>query len=231
MIAPIVFAGLENFARPEMWLAIVGGAAVGAFVSGLLAQLLCRAMTKRKLPPIPTLLVRVVGGVLLGALTAMWVWQGGGFGPGGPGGPGGLTGTPGPLNANPDKDKPPSPKPPDQPTDKDKPPPPKSNVLRVEVLPDAAVRQVVGEQGGEQAVKDKRFYRVEGETRPQDLLALPDMKKRIHDRLGEQPPLTEVDVVTRPGSPDITAGRVNQLRDVIHDLDPHIEVKPVPAPP
>ncbi len=69
-----------NVGQPVEWLAIAGGAAVGAFVCGLAAQLLCRGTTGKKLPPLPLLSVRILGGVVAGVITAMCVLNGGGNG-------------------------------------------------------------------------------------------------------------------------------------------------------
>ena len=131
--------GLEipgGLGQPVQLLAIVGGAAVGAFGSGLLAQGMTRWMTMKSLPRLPTMIVRGLGGVVLGLVTAMFVWQGGTWGPGGPGGAGnpGANGTGDATDQNkdvaavaPDDAK-------DKTTSQDANPPPPESVLRLEVL-------------------------------------------------------------------------------------------------
>ena len=78
---------MEILSKPVLLLATLGGAAAGAVGSGLIAQLTTRWLTMKKLPPLPTAVARGAGGLALGLLTALWVWQGGG-GSGGPGGVG-----------------------------------------------------------------------------------------------------------------------------------------------
>jgi hypothetical protein len=67
-------------------LAVVGGGVVGGLGLGLLAQLLARAFTTKKLPPWPVLTVRLLGGIICGWLVALWLFGGGGPGIGGMGG-------------------------------------------------------------------------------------------------------------------------------------------------
>lgn len=74
-------------------LAVVGGGVVGGMGLGLLAQLLARAFTTKKLPPWPVLTVRLLGGVICGWLVALWLFGGGGAGIGGMGGWGFGSGT------------------------------------------------------------------------------------------------------------------------------------------
>ena len=76
------FAMMVSFGKPEQILAIVGGAAVGAFLFGLIAQLLSRWLTTKPMPSFAVNTIRLVGAVLCGLLTAMWVWPGDGWGPG-----------------------------------------------------------------------------------------------------------------------------------------------------
>src|SRR5690349_3859821 len=67
-------------------LAVVGGGVLGGLAMGLLAQLLTRAFTTKKLPPWPVFTVRLLGGVICGWLVALWLFGGGGAGIGGTGG-------------------------------------------------------------------------------------------------------------------------------------------------
>lgn len=214
-----LFAVGEGFGKPEQILAIVGGAAVGAFVFGLIAQLMTRWLTTKPLPPFPTNTIRLVGAMLVGLLTAMWVWQGGGWGPGGLGGPGNSTGTGADqtktdVGAAPTKEQEAS-KDPNKPLDKGPAAPPET-VLRIEALPDSALSAY--EKG------EERYYKVEGDdaTHPRTLKEMTDF---IRKRLDDKPPLRRLDIVTRPDSPDKSAARVSRLRGVITALAPDLNVE------
>ena len=220
-----IFNGLdpmEILSKPVLLLATLGGAAVGAFGSGLIAKLMTRWLTMKKLPPLPTAVARGVGGVALGLLTALWVWQGGG-GTGGPSGPGGMGGT-GTSETKPEADKAPA-NVADVAQDKDKTapddvnPPSPENVLRLEVLTDEAVRK----QGGEQAIEQQRYYRVEGEK---GLKNKAELRELIEKRRADKTPLQRLDVVTRQDSPDETAPRTEQVRALAHDFDLRVEFPP-----
>ncbi len=67
-------------------LAVVGGGVLGGVSLGLLAQLLAKAFTARRLPRWPALVVRLLGGIICGWLIALWLFGGGGPGIGGTGG-------------------------------------------------------------------------------------------------------------------------------------------------
>ncbi len=222
MIDPTLFAVGEGFGKPEQILAIVGGAAVGAFLFGLIAQLLSRWLTTKPLPPFPTNTIRGVGGVLVGLLTAMWVWQGGGWGPGGLGGTGTTDGTgvgdvkPDSTNGatkEPEKSKEINPSP-----DKGQ-PAPLETVLRIEALPDSAL--------SDYDKSEDRFYMVEGDD-AKHRRTLAEMRDYIHKRLDDKPPLRRLDIVTRAESPDWTSARVVRLREVIASLAPNLNVERPP---
>jgi hypothetical protein len=70
----------------EKILAIIGGFVVGAIAIGLLVQGLVRLASGQNLPRIPLLIVRFLGGVMVGWLVTLWVMGGGGTGIGGTGG-------------------------------------------------------------------------------------------------------------------------------------------------
>jgi hypothetical protein len=218
MIDPTLFAVWESLGHPEKILAILGGAAVGAFLSGLSAQMLSRWMTTKKLPPLPTQIIRFVGGVALGILTAMWIWQGGGWGPGGLGGTGTTDGTGGETKSDakngtakePEKSKEQS-----QSPDKGQPAPPET-VLRIEALPDSALSDY--DKG------EMRYYKVEGEEAPHPH-TLAEMRDLIRKRLDDKPSLRRLDIVTRPDSPDKTSARVIRLRETVAGLAPNLNVE------
>jgi len=219
MINPTILALWESLGHPEKMLAILGGAAVGAFGSGFLAQMLSRAMTTRKLPPFPTQMIRCVGGVALGILTAMWIWQGGGWGPGGNGGQGTTDGT-GAGDVKPATDKGPTNEPetatePIKPPDKGQPAPPET-VLRIETLPDSALSAYDKGEG--------RYYKIEGDD-AQHPHTLTEMRDFIRKRLDDKPPLRRLDIVTRADSPDKSAARVSRLREAVAGMAPELNVE------
>jgi hypothetical protein len=165
-------------------LAVVGGAVVGAFAVGLLAQLLVRALTAQKLPRWPLLAIRLMGGILAGWLVALLVFGGGGGGLGGPGGgwfgPGAGPGSS--TNKGPgavEKDKSAQEKP------ESKPAPAGAGSLRVEVLKDTTLEKVTGG-----TTDRKRCYRAEGK-----LLTLKELQEFVKQRQRQQPPLSRMVIV------------------------------------
>jgi hypothetical protein len=212
MTIPFGFAVLEAFSKPQELLAIAGGAAVGALGTGLLAQLLSRWLTTKKLPHFPTMTARGVGGAVVGLLTAMWVWQGGTWGPGGPGGPG-SPGAPSVGDSKPDdnaKDKtsPETPKVADKATVDEGPPVPTESVLRIKVLTDEALSALAGDP----AVQAHRFYVLESDKEAKDPLTLDDVQKRIEARMAASPALLQLNVMLPPGNTNI--GRVYNLLEL-----------------
>lgn len=218
MIDPTLFAVMVSFGKPEQILAIVGGAAVGALVLGLIAQIMTRWLTTKKMPPFATNTIRLVGAVLFGLLTAMWVWQGGGWGPGGLGGQGSNDGT-GAGDVKPDATKatkePEKSKELSQAPNKNQPTPPET-VLRIDVLSDPELSDYDKSEG--------RYYKVEGDdaAHPHTLV---EMREIIRKRIGDNPPLRRLDIVTRPDSPDKSTARVSKLREVIRGLAPDLNVE------
>ena len=199
MIDPTLFAVMVSFGKPEQILAIVGGAAVGAFAFGLIAQLMTRWLTTKKMPPFATNTIRLIGAILCGLLTAMWVWQGGGWGPGGLGGQGIDEGTgAGEVKSTSTKEtttEPEKSKEIIQSPNTNQPAPPET-VLRIDVMSDP-----------ELSAYDKsemRYYKIEGDeaAHPHTLVEMRDM---IRKRIGDNPPLRRLDIVTRPNSPDKSA--------------------------
>src|SRR5262245_7662100 len=87
--APTVNLGLPDIGMLLLkWLAVIGGAALGGLLSGLLLQLLGRALFHRAIPKPALKLVRLLGAVALGLLVWFWVFGAGGMG--GLGGSGGF---------------------------------------------------------------------------------------------------------------------------------------------
>ena len=219
------FAATDMAELPKQVLMILGGAAVGAVGLGVIAQLLSRWLTMKKLHPLPTTTARVVGGLALGLLTAMWIWQGGGWGPGGTGGVGVPGNGPGAAKTDADKGQT---KTPEDAKDKDKissdeaNPPSPGSVLRLEVLTDDAVRKL----DGQQAVSEHRYYRLEDRD-AKDLLTKDDLRQVIQKRVSDKPPLRRLDIVTGANSPDKSAARVEQVRQLAKDY----QLQPTEFPP
>ena len=215
---------LDTTELPKQALMVVGGAAVGALGLGLFAQLMTRWLTMKKLPTTPTNVARGAGGLALGVLTALWVWQGGGWGLGGAGGTGLPGNGPGTGETKPEEDKAPA-NVANETTDKDKTapneanPPAAESVLRLEVLTDEAARKL----DGQQAIDQQRYYRIEN---TKDLKNLAGLRELIEKRREDKPPLQRLDVVTRPDSPDKTAPRTEQVRAVAHDFGLRVEFPP-----
>jgi len=97
MLVGSYFPNTENFGRLIVsYLAIAGGFLIGAFLSGLILQVLVRLAFASKVPPRILWLIRILGGVAFAWLVALFVFGSGGgpgwgFGGNG-GGPGNGTG-------------------------------------------------------------------------------------------------------------------------------------------
>ncbi|HVS37626.1 MAG TPA: hypothetical protein VMS17_18835 [Gemmataceae bacterium] len=218
----------EGYGTPEQWLAILGGAAVGALLFGFLAQLLYRGLSQRKLPALPRLLARLAGAVLLGLLTAWFVWHGTGFGPGNGNGNGNGNATSNGDGARPQEaNKPPDKPTPTPPVNPQPPPvnpqPPPDSVLRLHIMTSEALKQL---PGGDQADSNKRWYKVVGDDDVKDLMTVEKMKDYVQKRYDDKkPPLLGVDIVTRKGvDPAPTSPRATQLETAIAEVDPMLPV-------
>jgi hypothetical protein len=140
--------GLDDFSNPVFkGLAVAGGAAVGALLTGWVGKVAVRLLTTRPMPVWAVRLLQLLGGVAAGWLIALWVFSGGGSGVGGPGGPG-LGGG----NESPPEQK-------KQPEGKGNETEPKKSVepLRIEILGEDALKAL-----GQTASGTYRGYRIEG---------------------------------------------------------------------
>lgn len=203
----VILLALESYGQPQQWLAIAGGGALGAFGTGLAAQLLSRWLTTRKLPPLPVMAVRGIGGVVVGLLTAMWVLQGGSWGLGGPGGPPHADGpgTKSSADKGPGKGVAEEKKTPAENKDDAKATSTSSEVvMRIWVLNDKVIEKL---PGGLEAIAEQRYYRLSESEDATKLLTLAKVKEAVKMRLVEKPALQRVDIV----GPDKTAGRVSPL--------------------
>lgn len=201
-----VFAAF-GYGRPVEWLAIAGGAALGAFVCGLIVQLLCRSTTGKKLPPFPLLTVRVLGGLVAGFVTGMFVLNGGGNGLwpfGGFNGSGDHAGQTADNNPKSAPDQTNAPPPTATQPDKENTPPTHENTMRVEVL----TRQMLDQLDQSQVVKEGRYYRLPDSADPKALHTKDEVETAIKQRLQKQPPLKHLAII----GPDQSAGWVEPIQ-------------------
>ena len=188
-------------------LAVVGGGVVGGLGMGLLAQLLVRAFTTKKLPPWPVLTIRLLGGVICGWLVALWLFGGGGAGIGGMGGWGFGSGSgksdgekTTEVGKKDDKSK----------KSNGEATPPAEETLRIEVL---------GKDTLKKADMDaSRCYRVEIDERSR-LLTMDEVKEAVRKRQAKEPPLHRIEIVLYKDSPDERVPLVSRLRAWAADLN------------
>jgi hypothetical protein len=188
---------LGTGAGPLKVLAVVGGAALGALLTGLLAQLLTRALTTQRLPTWPLNGARLGGGLLVGWLVWLWAFGPGGGGLGGPGG--GGTGGGGDTTKKagkepkekdpPGKDKTPGKTAPGTPAD----------TVRVEVLGTDVLRKIAG---GKEPDLERR-YRLDGRGAGK-LYTLEEVQARIAEVRRRDPALKKIQIVLYTDSPDKT---------------------------
>lgn len=188
-------------------LAVVGGGVVGGLALGLLAQLLARAFTTKKLPPWPVLTVRLLGGVICGWLVALWLFGGGGSGIGGTGGWGFGSGS---GKGDGEKTVEVAKKDGEGKKDKGEAKTPADETLRIEVL---------GRDVLKKTDKDiSHCYRVDTGEGPR-LLTFEEIKEAVKKRQQEQPPLRRIEIVLYKDSPDERVPLVSRLRAWVGELN------------
>jgi hypothetical protein len=172
-----VFGMLDLGMQILKGLAVVGGAVVGGWGSGLLFRLLVRLSVQRSAPAKVVMPVRILGAVALGLAVWVWAFSSGGSGPGLGGWFGSGTGG---QTSETHKESGPSSEPAAEPkVDGPERTPPQSqpgpDTLRIEILGGARVQQ-------------ERFYLLEGENQPR---TLPEVRKIIQARQQQRdkPPL------------------------------------------
>lgn len=195
------------------FLAVAGGAAVGALVFGGLVQLLGRMIAHRPVPRPALLIVRLLGAAATGLAVWLFVFGsgggglgGGGWGFGGSGGTGGETGT-----GTTGKDSPPV-------SQRDKPPTTPAaqpeEVLRVEML------------GGKRYKGDERFYLAEGENGP---LQLFEVRKLIEQRRQKSSVKVIEIVIRNEGSVAESHPAVKLLKQLASDQELAVKVTTTPG--
>jgi hypothetical protein len=175
-------------------LAIVGAAGGGGMGLGLLMQLLVRTATIRKPPRWSVLTVRLLGGVICGWLVALWLFGGGGPGIGGTGGMG-LGSPTGEGNG-------------EKTIEIGK----KNNGAAKTSVGESLVIEVLGRAHlTESQIREERWYRIETTDGPR-MLTFAEVKRAIHNRQQQQPPLRRIEIVLYKDSPDERVPIVSQLR-------------------
>ena len=200
---------------PIKVLAVVGAAALGALLLGLLVQLVVKLSFAQRVPPWVLWIIRVLGGVLSGWLVALWLF---GVGGGGGGSGGGVWpfGGPGKSDGNLPKDQRKDEKKKgekEKGKDREKkitPPILPSQELIFEVLGDDDLKKI----GGDKFDSLKR-YRVPGRPR---LLTLAQAKELIFERREAKPALRQLKVVLYRDSPAADKQQVTALVDYAKDL-------------
>jgi hypothetical protein len=189
---------------PVRVLAVVGAAAIGAFLLSWLVQVLCSVAFGQKLPPWPRWGLRVLGGVAAGWLVALWLFGGGGGGLGGEGGFGlgagtgkGKEMTGAVTSADEKKEK------------KEEAAPSQGATLPIEVLGDAPLK-VMAKSGN---FDPTRRYRVAGERQ---LRTLAEVKELIRQRKSS---LARLEVILYRDSPARDTRQVAELVTWAGDVD------------
>jgi hypothetical protein len=190
-------------------LAVAGGAALGALLSGLVVQILARLLAARKMPRWPLQVVRLLGGIAVGWIVALWVFGGGGSGFGGPGG--GLFGLGSGGGGTTQKAANGTGK--EEVRKSTRQPLTLSDSLRVEVLS----RETLDKIEGSGSLEPTRCYRVETTDGPR-LLTFMEVKDFIKRRQKEEPPLRRLVIVLYRDSPAKDKLQVTQLRKWVADL-------------
>jgi hypothetical protein len=174
-------------------LAVVGGAALGAFAVGLLIRLAGRWMGVRRVPGTMVTVVRLLAAVVAGWLVWLLVFGTGGGGLGGPGGSG-IGGSPGTGKGHSSERQPAT-----RPDTTNR----RGHVLAIEIL-------------GGNRVQEGRFYKVAGEKDALTLAALKDVLKK-RQQAGE---VQGIEIIIYASSVYKESGAVTALEDWAkqHDL-------------
>jgi hypothetical protein len=183
-------------------LAVIGAAALGGFLAGLIVQLAARSTTTRKAPPSVVRVMRILGAITCGVLVAFLLFHAGGPGGGGSGSGGGKYSGIGPYSVDRGKDGVKN----------------REDTKSTEASRDGAslrIEVVVG------SVVERRHYRVEGEDKPR---TLKEVESLITERLKNEPPLKEMAIVLYKDSPAEDTPIVRNLVDLayLHRLTPNL---------
>jgi hypothetical protein len=188
-------------------LAVVGGGVLGGFGLSLLAQLLAKALTTKKLPPWPTVIVRVLGGVICGWLVYIWLFGGGGPGIGGMGGWFSGSGT---GRGEGEKTTTTAKKEGEGKKTNGEAKSPSDQTLRIEVLGQEPLKKA--------DVKGLRCYRLDVGDGPH-YWTFTEVKEAVNKRRRQEPPLRRIEIVLYKDSPDEQVPLVSQLKAWAGELD------------
>jgi hypothetical protein len=192
-------------------LAIIGGGAIGGFVTGFLTQAIVRGYTGQKVPRWVVWTLRLLGGVAMGWLVYLIVYGHGGSLFGGFGGGSGLDkdgGGPGGLRETTPAVTVPkvvSPGTVEQ-----------GGVLRVAVLGDDPLKKMF-EAGRLKSFDPERCYLVADEE-PATLRTLREIEKYILERVRDNSPPKRIEVILYKDSPQKMVPRVSELKKWADDL-------------
>jgi hypothetical protein len=187
----LMFAMLDVATLALRILAVAGGVAVGGLGTGWLVKILTRPVAVKKLPAPVLRVSRILGGLIVGLIVAAWVFNLGGTGGiGGSGGgwwPFGQSGGAGTTNPTSFSDRAKAP-------------------IQSQISSEAKTLRIHME-GGVQAEKDNRFYRIEGES-PR---TWPEMEQILNERKKTDPSLV-LEIVLSKGSVDEQSEAVHELK-------------------
>ncbi len=185
-------------------LAVVGGGVLGGLGLGVLAQLLARVLTTKKLPRGPALVVRLLSGVICGWLLALWLFGGGGPGIGGAGGWGLGSGI---GKGDGEKTTEVAKKDGERGKGDDEAKTPDEATLRIEVLGNAPLKKA--------NLDINHRYRIE----TGELLTFEKIKETVKQRQKKQPPLRHIEIVLYEDSPNEDVRLVSDLKMWARELN------------
>jgi hypothetical protein len=210
MTAAALAALLEDLGKGQKVALGVGGFVAGALLTGWIVKLLGVALAPgKKVPAVPMVVTRVLGGVVV-AWLAMLLTFGTGWGPwGGDGGGPGRDGTSNGAKDNPKETA----KDHKDTSNKDQTTPSRHETLRIEALGDETLRAIEKD-----SFDPDRCFRIrKGEKT--ELLTLDQLKKEINPG-GDRLAIRRIELVLYLDSGGRTSPRVRKLTDWIERLQP-----------
>jgi hypothetical protein len=188
-------------------LAVVGGAAIGGFVTGFLTQAIVRGYTGQHVPRWVLWTLRILGAVAMGWLVYLLVLGHGGplWGSGGGGGNGKDGGGPG-------ETRPALTVPKDGTGTQGE----QGSVLRIAVLGDEPLRKLA-DAGKIKSADPDRSYHI-SDDEPANLRTLKEVEQYVLQRVKREPPLKRIEIVLYKDSPQKRVPRVAELMKWAEDL-------------
>ena len=203
MISMLMFIGIDGGNLGDKvikGLAVVGAAVIGGLGSGLVLRLLSRALVYRAPPRFALIVVRLLGTIAVGLTAGLFLFQdgsgglgggGGGWWPFGQGGAGGGAAQPNSSSSQISHEEP-------------------------EGKPDDSI--TVRMLGGEEAERDQRFYKIEGQAP----MTFKELQDTLQQRRSQTPALQVVVIVISGKSVDAGSPAVLRLKDWLekHRFEP-----------